>query len=304
MTTSDTTQRKPAIAFLGMGLMGSEMAQRLIQAGYPVTLYDRTREKAEQVAKQAQGQNVRVADSLSSLASQCDILISMLTDNTALDDTMYGSQGALASASSKNVFIDMSTVSPQVSRSLYEAAKQKGARAIDAAVSGSTPQAKEGKLVIFVGGDKETYQQCEPILNVLGQQSFYMGESGQGSTMKLVVNTMLGLGLQALAEALTLGEKAGLDKQQLIEVLGQTTVIAPAHKSKLANVEHEQYPVNFALATMRKDFGLIMRLAAELSVSMPSTAAAEQMYTAALAQGHDEDYSVMLQFMEQLSGVK
>jgi 3-hydroxyisobutyrate dehydrogenase-like beta-hydroxyacid dehydrogenase len=107
---------------------------------------------------------------------------------------------------------------------------------IDAPVSGSTPQAKEGKLVIFVGGEQETYQQCEPILKEMGQQIYYMGENGNGVTMKLVVNTMLGLGLQALAEALTLGEKAGIDKHQLIEVLGQTTVMAPAYKAKLANV--------------------------------------------------------------------
>ncbi|MBA2395191.1 MAG: NAD(P)-dependent oxidoreductase [Ktedonobacteraceae bacterium] len=112
---------------------------------------------------------------------------------------------------------------------------------------------------------------------------------------------ILGLGMQAVAEALALGEKAGLDKQQLIDVLGQTTAIAPAHKAKLANVKNEEYPVTFALPMMRKDFSLIMRIAAELSVPMPATAAAEQMYAAALAQGHNEDYSIMLQFMEQLS---
>ena len=302
MATGDTTQ-KPTIGFIGMGMMGSEMAQRLIQAGYSVTVYDRTREKAEHVAQQG----AKVANALPDLASNCDVILSMLLDNTALDDMMYGTkgqQGALSTASSKNTFIDMSSVSPKTSRQLYEAAKEKGARMIDAPVSGSTPQAKEGKLVIFVGGDQQTYQQCKPILDVLGEQTHYMGENGKGVTMKLVVNAMLGLGLQALAEALTLGEKGGLDKHQLIEVLGQTTVIAPAHKLKLQNVEKEEYPVNFALSSMRKDFSLIMRLAAELDVTMPTTAAAEQMYAAALAQGHDEDYSVMLQFMEQMSGLQ
>lgn len=301
MAASDNTQ-KPTIGFIGVGLMGSEMAQRLIQAGYTVTVYDRTREKAEQVAQHG----ARVANSLTDVASGSEVVISMLTDNTALDDIMHGTHGqagALSSASAKNTFIDMSTVSPQTSLRFCEAAREKGARMIDAPVSGSTPQAKEGKLVIFVGGEQETYQQCEPILKVMGQHIYYMGENGKGVTMKLVVNTMLGLGLQALAEALALGEKAGLDKHQLIEVLGQTTVIAPAHKSKLQNVENEHYPTNFALASMRKDFSLIMRLAAELSVSMPATAAAEQMYAAALAQGHNEDYSVMLQFMERMSGI-
>jgi 3-hydroxyisobutyrate dehydrogenase-like beta-hydroxyacid dehydrogenase len=121
--------------------------------------------------------------------------------------------------------------------------------------------------------------------------------------MKMVVNTLLGLELQALAEALALGEKAGLQKQLLVDVLSQTTVVAPAHRAKLENFRNEEYPVNFGLSMMRKDFSLIMRMAAELSVSMPATAAAEQMYAAALAQGYDEDFSVMMQFMEQLSGI-
>ena len=174
---------------------------------------------------------------------------------------------------------------------------------IDAAVSGSTPQLKEGNLVIFVGGEQEIYEQCKPILEHLGKSIFYMGDSGKGTTMKMVVNTLLGLGLQAVAEALALGEKAGLDKQQLIDVLGQTTAISAAHKAKLTNIKNEDYPITFALSMMRKDFSLILRMAAELSVPMPATAAAEQMYAAALAQGHDEDYSVMLQFMEQLSAL-
>ena len=303
MTTGDNTQ-KPTIGFLGTGLMGSEMAQRLIHAGYSVMVYDRTREKAEQVAKQG----AKLANNLTDIPANNDVVISMLFDNIALDDVMYGThgeQGALSVASAKNTFIDMSTVSPQTSRHLHAAVREKGARMLDAPVSGSTPQAKEGKLVIFVGGDKQTFEQCEPILHILGQQVHHMGGDGMGATMKLVVNTMLGLGMQSLAEALALGEKGGLDKHQLVEVLGQTTVVAPAYKAKLQNVEQEEYPVNFALSSMRKDFGLILRLASELSVTMPATAAAEQMYAAALAQGngHDEDFSVMMQFMEHMSGI-
>lgn len=297
--TIDHSLKNPSIGVIGVGHMGSLLAQRLMQMGYTLTVYDRTKEKAQEVAQKG----AKVADSPRGLAANCDVVIFMVSDNRALHQVMEGPDGALAGASQRTTFIDMSTVSPETSHHIFELAKEKGARMIDAAVSGSTPQVQEGNLVIFVGGEQETYQQCKPILDVLGKTSFYMGESGKGSTMKLVVNAALGLGLQAVAEALALGEKAGLDKKQLIDVLGQTTVIAPAHKSKLANVAHEEYPVNFALATMRKDFSLIMRLAAELSVSMPATAAAEQMYAAALAQGHNEDYSVMLQFMEEMAGI-
>jgi 3-hydroxyisobutyrate dehydrogenase-like beta-hydroxyacid dehydrogenase len=165
------------------------------------------------------------------------------------------------------------------------------------------PQVEQGSLVIFVGGEQETYQQCKPILDILGQSSFYMGPSGMGTTMKLVVNTLLGLGMQALAEAIALGEKAGIQKGVLLDVLGQTTVLTAGQKAKLANVKHEQYPTQFALSLQHKDLRLILNEADEVSVSMPATAVALQMYTAALAKGMDADFSIMIKFMEQLAGV-
>ncbi|HET7639906.1 MAG TPA: NAD(P)-dependent oxidoreductase, partial [Ktedonobacteraceae bacterium] len=189
------------------------------------------------------------------------------------------------------------------SRRLYQAAKEKGVSMIDAAVSGSVPPVEQGSLVIFVGGEDKTYQQRKPLLDVLGKNSFYMGASGMGTTMKLVVNTLLGLGMQALAEALALGEKAGLEKGLLLDVLGQTAVITPGQKSKLENVRREQYPTNFALSLMHKDFSLVLSRAYDLSVSMPATAAAQQMYTAAMAKGMDEDFSIMIKFMEELAGL-
>ena len=298
MTTSNAN--KPRIGFIGMGRMGSEMSERLLQAGYPLTVYDRTNEKTQEVAQHG----AQVANTPKEVAERTDVVISMVSDNPATEAVMFEPDGVLAGVGQQSTLIDMSSISPELSRHISKAALAKGAKMIDAAVSGSTPQAKEGSLMIFVGGEQATFEQCQPILSVLGKNAFYMGGSGSGSSMKLVVNTLLGLGLQAVAEAVALGQKAGLDKKQLLDVLGQTTVIAPAHKLKLANVEKEQYETNFALAMMRKDFSLIMRLAAELSVSMPATAAAEQMYAAALAQGYNEDYSVMLQFMEKLSGIQ
>ena len=293
----NSSQDRPSIGFIGLGYMGTLMGQRLQQAGYQITVYDRTREKAQEVARH----DMKVANSPRELATACEIVMSIVTDNAALEAIMHGPDGALAGANAHTTFIDLSTVSPQESRHIAQAAHERGAHMIDAAVSGSTPQAKEGSLVIFVGGEQESFQKCQPILQHLGQSVFHMGDHGMGTTMKMVVNTLLGLGLQAVAEAIALGEKAGLDKQQLLDVLGQTTAIAPTHKAKLANASKEEYPVTFALSLMRKDFSLIMRLAADLSVAMPATAAAEQMYAAALAQGHKEDYSVMIQFMEFLS---
>ena len=295
MTTNEHS--KPTIGFIGMGHMGSHMAPRLLSAGYQLTIYDRTREKAQAI------QGATVAGTPKEAAANSDVVISIVTDDAAQEEIMFGPNGALAGTHAGSVIIDMSTVSPSASRRLYKAAQEKGVAMIDAAVSGSVPQVEQGTLVIFVGGEQETYQQCKAILDILGQSSFYMGPSGMGTTMKLVVNTLLGLGMQALAEAIALGEKAGLEKDVLLDVLGQTTVLTVGQKSKLANVKREQYPTQFALSLQHKDLRLILNEADEVSVSMPATAVALQMYTAALAKGMDEDFSIMIKFMEQLAGV-
>jgi len=297
MTTNEHS--KPSIGFIGMGHMGSHMAQRLLAAGYRLTVYDRTEEKAQELGQRG----AQVAQTPKDLAASCQAVMACVTDDEAQQDVMFGPEGALAGTHVDSVIIDLSTVSPDASRRLYQAAKQKGVPMIDAAVSGSVPQVEQGSLVIFVGGEHKTYQQCKPILDVLGQNSFFMGASGMGTTMKLVVNTLLGLGMQALAEALALGEKAGLEKGLLLDVLGQTAVLTPGQKSKLDNVRREQYPTNFALSLMHKDFSLVLSRAYDLSVSMPTTAAAQQMYTAAMSKGRDEDFSIMIKFMEELAGV-
>ena len=292
--------QKPHIGFIGMGSMGSLMAMRLLQAGYPLSVYDRTKEKTQEAVQNG----AKLADTPRDLALNSDFVLSSVTDNHALHELMYGQHGAVAGAKPGSVFVDLSTIAPDQSRQLAAAVKEQGAEMIDAAVSGSTPQAKAGELVIFVGGGQETYSKAKPILEHLGKSVFYMGQQGMGTAMKMVVNTLLGLGLQAIAEAVALGEKAGLEKNMLLDVLEQTAVIAPTHKAKLDNLKNGEYPTTFALALMRKDFSLIMREAAELSVPMPATAAAEQMYAAALARGLDADYSIMLQFMREMAGIE
>jgi len=290
---------KPSIGFIGMGHMGSHMAHRLLDAGYQLTVYDRTREKAQEVGQRG----ARMAQTPKDLAASCQVVLTCVTDDQAQHDVMFGPEGALAGTHAGSVIIDLSTVSPDASRRLYQAAREQGVSMIDAAVSGSVPQVDQGSLVIFVGGEHKTYEQYKPILDILGQNSFYMGASGMGTTMKLVVNTLLGLGMQALAEAMALGEKAGLEKGLLLDVLGQTAVLTPGQKSKLENVRREQYPTNFALSLIHKDLSLVLSQAYDVSVSMPATAAAQQMSTAALAKGMDADFSVMIQFMEELAGL-
>jgi 3-hydroxyisobutyrate dehydrogenase len=290
---------KPSIGFIGMGHMGSHIAQILLDAGYQLTVYDRTKEKAQAVEQH----RVKVVQTPRDLAAGCQIVMASVTDDSAQEEVMFGPDGALAGVHDGSIVIDLSTVSPDASRRLFQAAKEKNVPMIDAAVSGSVPQVDEGSLVIFVGGEHTVSEQCEPILAVLGKNRFYMGASGMGTTMKLVVNTLLGLGMQALAEAIALGEKAGLEKRVLLKVLGETAVLSPGQKSKLENVKREEYPTNFALSLMHKDFSLVLNRAYDLSVSMPATAAAQQMHTAAVAKGMDGDFSIIIQFMKELAGL-
>jgi 3-hydroxyisobutyrate dehydrogenase-like beta-hydroxyacid dehydrogenase len=297
--TNTGENAKPRLGFIGLGHMGRQMVQRLIDAGYQMTVYDRTREIAQEVAQKG----AKVVATPRELAASCDVILSSVTNDAALEEVMYGPDGVLAGTKPGNILIEMSTVSPNTSRRLFEEARNRGVSMIDASVSGSVPQVEQGSLVIFVGGEEEIYQRCKPILNVLGHEIFYIGPSGMGNTMKLVVNTLLGLGLQALAEAIALGEKAGIDRGLLLDVLGKTAVVSPSQKSKLENVRRDEYPVNFALSLMYKDFGLVLNEASELSVPMPSTAAAQQMYAAAQVKEGDQDFGVLVRFMQELAGI-
>lgn len=296
--TNTGENAKPRLGFIGLGHMGRHMVQRLIDAGYQMTVYDRTREIAQEVAQKG----AKVVATPRELAASCDVILSSVTNDAALEVVMYGPDGVLAGTKPGNILIEMSTVSPNTSRRLFEEARNRGVSMIDASVSGSVPQVEQGSLVIFVGGEEEIYQRYKPILNVLGHEIFYIGPSGMGNTMKLVVNTLLGLGLQALAEAIALGEKAGIDRGLLLDVLGKTVVVSPSQKSKLENVRRDEYPVNFALSLMYKDLGLVLNEASELSVPMPSTAAAQQMYAAALVKEGDQDFGVVIRFMQELAG--
>ena len=295
---AESDKSKPTIGFIGMGHMGTPMTRRLLDAGYRLTVHDRIEERA----RKAELSGATVARTPKEIAAKSEVVMISVTNDAVQQEAMFGPDGALAGVHGGSMMIDLSTVSPDTSRRLHQAAMEKGVPMIDAAVSGSVPQAEHGSLVIFVGGERETFQQCKPILDVLGTSSFYMGASGMGTTMKLVVNTLLGLGMQALAEAIALGEKAGLEKGLLLDVLGQTAVLSPGQKSKLDNVRQGQYPTNFALSLMHKDFSLVLRQAYDLAVSMPATAAAQQMSAAAVAKGMDADFSIMIKFMEDLAG--
>jgi 3-hydroxyisobutyrate dehydrogenase-like beta-hydroxyacid dehydrogenase len=292
---------KPRLGFIGMGGMGSRMALRLLAAGYDVTVYNRDRERTRLL----QERGAKIAFEPRELAANADIVLSSLSDDVAVEKVMLWPGGAIVSARPGTVFLEMSTVSPSLSRRLHDLAHQGGVFVLDAPVSGTTTVAEKGELVIFVGGDKAVYDCCLPVLKVLAREAHYMGPSGSGATMKLCANTLLGLGMQALAEAAALGLKAGLQRKRLLEVLGTTAVVSPSQKSKLDNVLHDTYPPAFPLRLMLKDYRLILDTARGLSAAMPATVAAEQVSAAEFgrqtAAGLDEDLSSVVRTMERIS---
>lgn len=292
-------ENRPRVGFVGLGNMGSRIAHRFLDAGYPLTVYNRTRDKTVPFAQRG----AAVAATPQDLASRSQVVFTCVADDAAVKSVMFDQQGALAGSRPGTIFIDLSTVYPKTSRQVFEAAQAKGSAMLDATLSGSTLEAEQGELVVFVGGQQDSYEKVRPLLDVFSGRALYMGPSGAGATMKLVENTLLGLGLQALAEAIALGQKAGLDRERLLGALAETSAMAPAHRPKLENVQSGTYSVAFAMRLMDKDFGLILREAQALDVPMPATAVAEQMCAVEQARGVEEDYSATIRLMERLAGL-
>jgi len=287
------------LGFIGLGAMGSRIADRLQRAGHSVTVYDRNAKRVEALA----AKGAAAARTPAEVAARSEIVLSCVADDAAVEAVLLGPHGALEQVRPGTLVVDLSTVSPVTSRLVAEAARAKGAAFVDAAMSGSTPQAEEGALVVFAGGQPGAIERARPILDTIAKTVVHMGQVGAGSTMKLVVNTLLGAGLQVLAEALALGEKAGMDRKRLAEVLGETAVISPAQRGKLANAVANEFPSTFPIRLMYKDFNLILAHAAALAVPMPTAAVAAQLCAAQDARGPDEDFSATIRLMRQLAGM-
>ena len=289
------TPEKDKLGFIGIGYMGQPIAQRLLAAGFKLTAYDRDRSQAEELIQYGGA----VAESVAQLASGCDVLLSCLPSDEAVMNVFNGPDGAFASARRGSLFIDMSTVYPETSKTLARLGSEHAVDVLDVTISGSTPVAQQGALVLFGGGDRSRFDAAEAIFRAMARKYFYVGPSGSGATMKLVVNSLLGIGMQAIAEAVALGEKAGLDRNRLLDVLAQTAVVSPAQVGKLQRATNNDYSPQFPLRLMNKDFGLILKLAAAVGAQMPAAKAALQVNAAQLTPGNEQDFSAVILQMEQ-----
>jgi len=288
------TQEDDRLGFVGIGYMGRPIARRLLESGFKLTAYDRNRAKAEELIPY--GGNV--AQSVSELSSSCTVVLSCLPSDEAILDIYGGSSGVFANAHRGLKVIDLSTVYPETSQQLSRRGLERGVDVLDVTISGSTPAAENGLLTLFGGGDKKYFDAAESIFRVIARKYFYLGPSGSGATMKLVVNTLLGIGMQAIAEAVALGEKAGLDRNRFLDVLSQTAVVAPAHVGKLQKAMKSDYSPQFPIRLMNKDFGLIFNLAVAVGARMPAAEVAFEINARQLDEGAEQDFSAVILQME------
>jgi len=282
------------LGFIGLGYLGSRIARRLALAGFPVVVYDADHMKAVELSVFG----TEIARHAGTLASQVDVVLTCLPDEAAVEAVYLGSGDVLRNVQPDTRIIELSTISPAFARHLHEAARHNGISLLDVGVSGSTLAAETGALTLFGGGEREAFEASEPIFAAIARQWFYMGGAGSGMSMKLVVNLLLGVGMQAIAEAVALGEKLDLPRDPLLDTLSKTAVVAPAHAGKLATAKKQDYKPQFPARLMHKDFGLILAAANQVGLSLPATEAAAQINATEAGSGMEEDFSAVIRRME------
>src|SRR3984885_5055544 len=288
------------LGFIGLGYLGSRVARRFSAAGFPMVVYDRDREKTKELA----ALGAAVAPNPETLAEEVDVVLSCLPSDAAVKAVYLGADKLLESARPGTRIVELSTIAPETSRQVHDAAAKFEVSMLDVAVSGSTPAAEAGILTLFGGGERKVFEAVQPIFAPIAKQWFYMGPSGSGVAMKLVVNTLLGLGMQSIAEAVALGSGLGLPRDMLLDTLAKTAVVAPAHVGKLATAKRNDYTPQFPIRLMSKDFGLVLTAAAECGLSMPATEAAALVNSAEAESGGEEDFSAVIRRMEQQVAVE
>jgi 3-hydroxyisobutyrate dehydrogenase-like beta-hydroxyacid dehydrogenase len=294
-------ENKLRVGFIGIGAMGMPMSQHILQAGFPLTVYDRFPAQTEPFA----ALGVPVATSCAEVARRSDVVITMIGQVADELEVVLGAGGVLEGAHPGLTLIDSSTVGIAASKKMAEAARARGVAFLDATVSGSVGPAKEGKLAFMVGGDRAALDAVQPVLLAMGDRVFHVGPNGAGSAMKVIVNLMIGMTVLTVAETLTLGQKAGLDTHQMLEILGQTAVSSPHLKNKGKAMVERQFEPAFALKYMQKDFDLIMEAAHDLKTPLFTSAVAHQVYTAANVAGYGElDYAAVIRFLQDAAAMQ
>jgi len=287
------------IGFIGLGIMGKPMARNLLKAGYPLVVHSRSRGPVDEIVKAG----AKAATSPRDVAAQCGVLITMLPNSPDVEQVALGKDGIVEGARRGLVFVDMSTISPIVSRKVGEALAPKGVTMLDAPVSGGEKGAIDAALSIMVGGDKATFDSVLPIFQAMGKTITLLGPLGMGGFTKLANQIIVAVNLTALAEALTLGKKAGLDRELLLTALGGGLAGSKCLDQKKANYIAGTYNPGFKVDLHFKDLGLIMESARALGVPLPATAVVQELFSAMRVKGRGGlDHSGIITLLEDLAG--
>ena len=287
---------KPAVGMIGLGLMGRPMAANLVKAGFPVVVWNRTRAKAEELARAG----AQLAGTPREAAASSEVLITVVSDPPALEEVIWGANGALEGLRRGSIYVDSSTVAPSLARRIAAACGERGVEFLDAPVTGGTWGAEKGELVFMVGGQSETLERAAPVLGAMGKRWFHLGPHGSGQTVKLAMNMILALQVDALAEALALVTRMDVPAERLIEVMQSSMARSPLLDIKAPMILADNYAPSFPLRLMHKDLGLALELANQLGVPLPATAAAREIYNAVKgAAKEDLDYAAVARFWQR-----
>jgi 3-hydroxyisobutyrate dehydrogenase-like beta-hydroxyacid dehydrogenase len=289
------------LGFVGLGVMGSEMVNRLLGKGHSVTGYNRTRSKAEWLIKKG----MKWAGSPRAVAAAADVTFSMVTNSAALQAIIEGPDGMLASLGGGKILVDMSTVSPTFSRSIAAKVREKGADMVDAPVSGSVITLQQGKLSVMVGGHAATFERVKPLLYDIGPKVTHVGDNGLALVMKIATNLSLAVQMMAFSEGVLLAEKSGISREIAVDVLTHSVIASPMVQYRGPFVLKMPDEAWFNVNMMQKDMLLALELGRQLDVPMPTTAVSNEFLTAARGMGLvEKDFAVVFEVLAQMSGVK
>ncbi|MBI2986134.1 MAG: NAD(P)-dependent oxidoreductase [Deltaproteobacteria bacterium] len=289
------------VGFVGLGVMGSRMVKRLLDAGHKVTGYNRTKSKAQRLVNAG----MEWGESPRTVAQAADVTFTMVTNTAALEAVTGGADGILAGLAPGKLYIDMSTVSPAASRELAAKVSARGARMVDAPVSGSVSTLEEGKLSIMVGGEREAFERARPILEAIGPKVTHVGANGLAVSMKIATNLSLAVQMLAFSEGVLLAEKSGIPRATAVEVLLNSVIASPMVKYRGPFVLQMPDEAWFDVNMMQKDLLLALEMGRELDVPLLTTAVTNEMLTAARGMGLSrKDFAVLFEVLARMSGLK
>ena len=287
------------VGFIGIGLMGKEMSRRLLEAGYPLTVWNRTKKKVDLLLKGG----AQWKDSPQAVAQASDVVITMVTDSAASEEVICGTGGVLEGAHPGLMLIDMGSIAPEMSRAIAARAKTKKVPMLDAPVTGNPKVAADGKLGIMVGGPQKIFDVCLPLFETMGVKIIHVGEeNGQGTTLKLINNLIMGIAIEAVAEALVLAAKAGIDPQKVIDITSVGGARTGAMETRGPRMIKHDFSPHFSVNNMYKDLSTALKLAEEVGVSLPATSISREMLRAVKSQGKGEmDSCIVMTVIEDLA---